>query len=317
MASAEQDRKAFEKAQAFLRSARETCGRARPTMLDAPEKVADNTILCRDNMYQAILGTLAPFVSLQFPVFVNHAHQALGMAAQPMPKRPDLPTRNITKVLGWNNLSSTESRAIQLLMHWRMAQIWYGASSRDALDTYAALDETFDGFARLHPTLFDSLAVAMCFNMCVRADHQAGGNVALIASPLQRSWFNRNSALMRDPFSIYLLTMGSDSPLAYAMAQEPARTNLHLAVSLVLMAGDDVLQIVPPELHTGPTRNGELLMLRRARRWHYANMQRADPPFLTSWDVPPFGGLTEKPNENVLVDDSWLQGYAPPPPEDP
>ena len=313
MASAEKDRRAFEQAQALLRSARETCGRARPTMLDTPERIADNTILCRDNMSQAILATLTPFVNLQFPVFVHHAHQALGMAAQPWPKRPDLPTRNISKVLGWNNLSSMENRVIQLLMHWRMAQIWYGASSRDALDTYAAVDETFDGFARLYPTLFDSLAVALCFNMCVRADHQAGGNVPLIASPRHRSWFNRNSALMRDPFSIYLLTMGSDSPLAYAMAQEPARSNLHLAVSLVLMAGDDVLQIVPPELHTGPTRNVELLMLRRARRWHYANMQRGALPFLTSWDVPPLGGLSEKPKENVLIDDSWIQDYTPPP----
>ena len=89
--------------------------------------------------------------------------------------------------------------------------------------------------------------------------------------------------------------------------------NVHLAVSLVLMAGDDVLQIVPPELHTGPTRNQELLMLRRARRWHYANMQPRRSPFLTSWDVPPFGGVTGKPKENVLVDDSWLQGYTPPP----
>jgi len=315
MASAvEVNRKEFDDAQALLRSARETCSRARPTAYDAPEMMANNVTLCRNTMYQAILGTLAPFVNLQFPVFVYHAQHALGMAASPEPKKPVMPTRDITKVLGWGNLSAAESRAIAMLMHWRMTQIWYGATSPDALNTYATIHTTFDGFARLHPTLFDSLAVALCFNMCVRADHQAGGNVPLIASVSQRSWFNRDSALMRDPFSIYILTMGSDSPLAYAMAQEPARSNLHLAVSLVLMTGDDVLQIVPPELHTGPQRNGELLMLRRARRWHYANMQNARPPFLTSWDMPAFGGLVGKPKENVLVDnDSWLQGYTPPP----
>lgn len=325
------DVRALSEAQDALAEARESCSNVRKTTLDSPERLLQNSGLCRGLLHDAMLGTLDPFVNIHHDRFLDGTGTDL---AAPVPSwKPLMPKRNTGKILGWDNLSAGEDSVIRLICTWRLAQIWHGANTSESLSAYAAVHNTLEGFAYTDPGLFDSVSVLLCYNMCVRPNNQAGGNIPLIAPGASRRYLNQSSVFLGDSFSIYLITAISTSPIAYAMATRRTRLDVHLAVSLVMLAGDDALQHVAPDLYQGPDRNWVFTLLVKARHFFYLHSQNPNRrPFLTKWDggdppqvgplgrdqqwpPPAFHGLTSKPHEHrVLVDPwSWSQGYTPPP----
>ena len=328
MASADADGR-MRNANARLVAAREFCKeqqRAVDAMAD-PEKRFMHTGICKSFLRSGMLGILAPYVELAYSKFQElgkpYVTPKAGIAM------PVMPTENFKRGLGWDGLSARESSVVEMLCNWRLAQIWHGANTPASLKTFEAVHNTLDNLASLDPSVCDSLVVVMCFNACVQKNNQAGGNISLIARGDSRRYLNQSSALLQDPFSVYLLTTMSTSPAIYAMADIRVRANLHLVMCLVMLTGDDILQLVPPELYTGPKRNREFQLLLASRRWYYKNAKRPKQPFLSDWDMgsspemgrpvpgepppPPFTGLTRKPNEpNVLLGHAnWLQHYAP------
>ena len=324
------DVRALSEAQDVLAAAREGCSKIGQTVFDSPERLLQLSGLCRGSLHDAMLGALAPFVNIHYDRFLEGTGTAL--AAPATLSKPLVPTRNVGKILGWDHLSAGEDSVIRLICTWRLAQIWHGANTSESLSAYAAVHNTLEGFAYTDPGLFDSMAVLLCYNMCVRPNNQAGGDIQLIAPGVSRRYLNQSSVLLNDSFSIYLITAISTSPVAYAMATRRSRLDVHLAVSLVMLAGDDALQHVTPDLYQGPDRNWVFALLVKARHFFYLHSQHPNRrPFLTKWDggdppqvgplggdqqwpPPAFHGLTSKPHEHrVLVDPwSWSHGYTPP-----
>jgi hypothetical protein len=327
----ERDVRALAKAHGALVAAREECVTRRQNAFDDPERLLQNSASCRALLHDAMLDALGPFVNIHYDRFREGTGMALEATA--MRPKPLVPSRNTSKILGWDHLSAREGSVLRLICTWRLAQIWHGANTTGALHAHAAVHNTLEGFAYTDPGLFDSLAVVLCYNMCVRPNNQAGGNVPLIAPGTSRRYLNQKSAFLTDAFSIYLLTTISATPIVYAMADRLARLNVHLAVSLVMLAGDDALQYVAPDLYQGADRNWVFVLLVKARKFFYLHSQNPKHrPFLTQWDggdapqvgplgrdqqrsPPAFHGLTSKPHEHRVLADpwSWSQGYTPPP----
>lgn len=330
MADADLDKRMRE-ANERLAAAREFCDNQRQViaaMFDQ-EKRFMHTGLCKTFLRSGMLGILGPYVDVAYANFEERGKPYVT----PLPgtTKPVMPVENFAVAFGWEHLSARENSVIEMLCNWRLAQIWHGANTPTSLKAFEAVHNTLDNMTYLDPTVCDSLVIAMCFNACVQKNNRAGGNVPLIARGDSRRYLNQSSALLQDPFSVYLLTTMSTSPTIYAMTGIQVRTNLHLAMCLVMLAGDDILQLVPPELYTGPKRNREFQLLLASRRWHYRNAKQPKRPFLSDWDMgtplqvgrppddaaapSPFLGLTRKPNEpDVLMDRAdWLQGYVPPP----
>ena len=102
--SLEHDLQLLAEAQELLKEARESCSRARETMFDQPERVLQNSEMCRNFLHDTMLLTLSPFVNIHYDRFVRGAAPALAAPLDMRPK-PLVPIQSFSKILGWENLS--------------------------------------------------------------------------------------------------------------------------------------------------------------------------------------------------------------------
>ena len=110
------DVRLLAEAQDLLKEARESCSRARQTMFDQPERVLQNSAMCRNFLHDTMLLTLSPFVNIHYDNFRERTQPALAAPSDMRPK-PLVPVQSFSKILGWANLSVKEDSVVKLICH--------------------------------------------------------------------------------------------------------------------------------------------------------------------------------------------------------
>lgn len=166
-----------------------------------------------------------------------------------------------------------QEKALCQICLWRVAQIWYGPLAQESLSMYERVHQNLHRLAQADPSATESIVVALCHRMCVRAHEKAGGEAAPFAPTCAQAYLNNSSVLLDDPVAAYCLLESASDAVVYRHFSERLRRSVKFNMHLVMLAGDDVLAHVPSEVYESAKGAHALLLVRRV---HYSsNPQRA------------------------------------------
>ncbi len=180
-------------------------------------------------------------------------------------------------------LSPNHEQALNHIALWRVAQLWYGPMSKAHNAMFEKVHASLTAQVQADPTVFDSLPVALCFNECMREYAAAGGNSTVFMPTTARKYMTNASPLLDDPLAAYCLLEASHDATTYLHLSARLRNSLRLNFHLVVLAGDEVLSLVPEHVYSDRKVSAWIL---EAREMHYeANPKRT--PWLTILSVLP------------------------------
>ena len=165
-------------------------------------------------------------------------------------------------------LTNAQERALWQVCLWRVAQIWYEPLSQEALSMYQRVHQNLQKLTRIDPSATESLVIALCHAMCAREHVSAGGECAPFAPTIAQPYLNNDSALLNDPVAAYCLLESASDAAVYRHLSERLRGNSRLNMHLVMLAGDDVLAHVPPQVYGDEVAARAVQLV---RRMHYHN----------------------------------------------
>ena len=243
-----------QRANDALRNAILTAQAFAPSVLGVGGKHESNMMFVAKTVRDGMLG-------MAFATIAT-AHERLSTQAPRLP----LPVPQVRP-------TPVQEKALCQICLWRVAQIWHGPLSPEALSMYERVHQNLHKLALLNSRATESIVVALCHRMCVRAHVEAGGEAAPFAPTCAQAYLNNSSVLLDDPVAAYCLLESASDAVVYRHFSERLRRSVKFNMHLVMLAGDDVLAHVPSEVYETAKGAHALLLV---RRMHYSsNPQRA------------------------------------------